>query len=150
MSSTARVDLSLDVPLPSSLTVRMLGQNGLPTDQILCPDPIPTVNNVVDSALPYAITIIVMPTLLTILSLSIYSYTISIPLSRRPPLGKTIPGRITNPLTRLYPVVAPGGQADISRGRSTRHTRGPMHLPHTPPRLYPVVILPRRLNMRRL
>ena len=44
VSSTARVDLSLDVPLPSSLTVRMLGQNGLPTDQILCPDPIPTVS----------------------------------------------------------------------------------------------------------
>lgn len=39
VSSTARVDLSVDVPLPSSLTVRTLGQNGLPTNQILCPDP---------------------------------------------------------------------------------------------------------------
>jgi hypothetical protein len=48
-------------------------------------------------------------------------------------LGKTIPGRITNPLTRLYPVVAPGGQADISRGRSTPHTGGPMHLPQASP-----------------
>ena len=65
-------------------------------------------------------------------------------------LGKTIPGRITNPLTRLYPVVAPGGQADISRGRSTPHTGGPMHLPQASPSLYPVVILRRRLNMRRL
>lgn len=39
VSSTARVDLSVDVPLPSSLTVRTLGENGLPTHQILCPDP---------------------------------------------------------------------------------------------------------------
>ena len=48
-------------------------------------------------------------------------------------IGKTIPGRITKPPLRLYPVVAPGGQADISRGRSTPHTGGPMHLPHTHP-----------------
>ena len=72
------------------------------------------------------------------------------PLMPAEMLGKWIPGRITNPLTRLYPVVAPGGQADISRGRSTPHTGGPMHLPHTPPPLYPVVKGSADVNMRRL
>ena len=65
-------------------------------------------------------------------------------------LGKWIPGRITTPLTRLYPVVAPGGQADISRGRSTPNAPAPCDNHRPPLGLYPVVILPWRLNMRRL
>ena len=65
-------------------------------------------------------------------------------------LGKTETGRITNPLTRLYPVVAPGGQADISRGRSTPNAPATCDNHRPPLGLYPVVILPWRLNMHRL
>ena len=65
-------------------------------------------------------------------------------------IGKWIPGRITNPLTRLYPVVAPRGQADISRGRSTPNAPAPCdnHIPT--PALYPVVMGSADVNMHRL
>ena len=66
------------------------------------------------------------------LTLNIYSVN-TYPPQPAVMLGKWIPGRITKPLIRLYPVVAPGGQADISRGRSTPHTGGPMHLPQASP-----------------
>ena len=62
--------------------------------------------------------------------LNIYYYNVYPP---RPAatIGKWIPGRITNRLTRLDPVAAPRGQADISRGRSTPDAPAPCtyHIP---------------------
>ena len=53
-----------------------------------------------------------------IIAVNICAYLIN-PLMPAGVLGKTIPGRITKPLTRLYVVVRPDHQADITRGRST-------------------------------
>ena len=65
------------------------------------------------------------------------------------PLVNGFPAELPTARPRLYPVVAPGGQADISRGRSTPNAPAPCdnHIPT--PALYPVVKGSADVNMGR-